>query len=186
MDEPVADRAFTRSGARRLTGPRRASPAAKTPGHARLDWIPAGSNAPDGMSWDDVGVAFSVLIVDDNELFLDAACVLLEREGLHVVGVAATSAEALQRAEDLRPEVILVDITLGGESGFHLAQRLAGKGGGGPVVILISTHAEADFADLIAESPASGFVPKPELSADAIRRIVDGRAPGGPPAARAR
>jgi hypothetical protein len=45
---------------------------------------------------------------------------------------------------------------------------------------LISTHAEADFADLIAESPAIGFVPKRELSAAAIRRIVDGRRPGGP------
>jgi len=53
-------------------------------------------------------------------------------------------------------------------------------------VILISTHSEADFADLIAESPAAGFVPEPELSAEAIRRIVDGRAPGGPRGARAR
>jgi DNA-binding NarL/FixJ family response regulator len=139
------------------------------------------------MCWNDVGVAFSVLIVDDNRLFLQAARVLLERQGLRVVGVAATSAEALRRAGELRPEVVLVDITLGGESGFDLAGRLAGHhGGGGPAVILISTHAEADFADLIAESPAAGFVPKPELSADAIRRIVDGRAPGGPPAARAR
>jgi len=126
-------------------------------------------------------MAFGVLIVDDNRLFLDAARGLLERQGLRVVGVAATSAEALRRAEELRPEVVLVDITLGGESGFDLARRLAEHHqGAGPVVILISTHAEADFADLIAESPAAGFVPKPELSADAIRRIVDGRAPGGP------
>jgi DNA-binding NarL/FixJ family response regulator len=125
-----------------------------------------------------VRMAFAVLIVDDNRLFLEAARALLEREGLRVVGVAATSAEALRRAEELRPQVILVDITLGGESGFDLARRLAGQfPGGGPAVILISTHAGADFADLIAESPAAGFVPKPELSADAIRRIVDGRAP---------
>jgi DNA-binding NarL/FixJ family response regulator len=76
----------------------------------------------------------------------------------------------------LRPQVVLVDISLGGESGFDLARRLAGyRRGGGPAVILISTHAEADFADLIAESPAAGFVPKPELSAQAIRRILDGR-----------
>ncbi|HEY2490227.1 MAG TPA: hypothetical protein VGI37_12030, partial [Streptosporangiaceae bacterium] len=76
---------------------------------------------------------------------------------------------------------------LGGESGFDLARRLAGqRPGGGPAVILISTHAEADFADLIADSPAVGFVPKPGLSADAIRRILDGRAPGGPRGAPAR
>ena len=140
-----------------------------------------------GMFCNFVRMAFGVLIVDDNRLFLEAARVLLEREGLRVAGVAATSAEALRRTEELRPEVILVDITLGAESGFDLARRLAGHSRGGePTVILISTHAEADFADLIAESPAAGFVPKPELSADAIRRIVDGRAPRGPDNARAR
>jgi CheY-like chemotaxis protein len=134
-----------------------------------------------------VRMAFGVLIVDDNRLFLEAARALLEQEGLRVVAVAATSAEALQRAEELRPQVILVDITLGGESGFDLARRLAGqRPGRGPAVILISTHAGADFADLIAQSPAAGFVPKPELSADAIRRIVDGHAPGRPCGAPAR
>jgi hypothetical protein len=46
-------------------------------------------------------------------------------------------------------------------------------------VILISTYSAADFAAPIAESPATGFLPKQELSADAIRRIVDGRGPGG-------
>jgi CheY-like chemotaxis protein len=64
--------------------------------------------------------AFGVLIVDDNWLFVEAARDRLEREGLRVVGVAATSAEALRRAEELRPEVVLVDIMLGGESGFEL------------------------------------------------------------------
>jgi DNA-binding NarL/FixJ family response regulator len=136
------------------------------------------------MCWDAVGVAFSVLIVDDDRLFLEAARVLLEREGLRVIGSAATSAEAVRRAGELRPEVVLVDIMLGGESGFDLARRLAGqRGDGGPAVILISTHAEADFADLIADSPAAGFVPKQKLSGRAIRRIVDGRTPGGPPRA---
>ena len=126
-------------------------------------------------------MAFGVLIVDDNRLFLEAARALLEQEGLRVVGVAATSAEALRRAEELRPQVILVDITLGDESGFDLARRLAGQSRGrGPTVILISTHAGDEFADLIAQSPAAGFVPKPELSADAIQRIVDGRPPPDP------
>jgi DNA-binding NarL/FixJ family response regulator len=139
------------------------------------------------MSCNSVRIEFGVLIVDDNRLFLDAVRALLEREGLRVVGVATTSAEALQRVKELQPEVVLVDIMLGDESGFDLARRLAGQNQpGGLTVILISTHPETDFADLIAESPAAGFVPKPALSAEAIRRIVDGRAPGGPPAARAR
>jgi CheY-like chemotaxis protein len=119
-------------------------------------------------------MAFSCLIVDDNSHFLEAASDLLRREGATVLGVASTSAEALRRAEELRPDVVLVDITLAGESGFELARRLA-EGDGGSAVILISTHAEADFADLIAESPANAFLPKSELSVDAIRGSLDGR-----------
>jgi DNA-binding NarL/FixJ family response regulator len=121
-------------------------------------------------------VALRVLIVDDNGAFLAAARVLLEREGLSVVGVASNGAEALRLTEELSPDVLLVDITLGRESGIDLTRRLIteGRSEGSPV-ILISTHSEADFADLIAASQATGFVPKSELSAEAIRRIVDGR-----------
>jgi len=70
-------------------------------------------------------MAFGVVIVDDNRPFLDAARLLLEREGVRAVGVASTSAEALGRAEELRPEVALAGITLAGESGFELARRMA-------------------------------------------------------------
>jgi len=70
--------------------------------------------------------ALGILIVDDNLLFLEAARDRLEQGGLRVVGVAATSAEALRRAEELRPEVVLVDVMLGTESGFELARLLRG------------------------------------------------------------
>jgi DNA-binding NarL/FixJ family response regulator len=130
-------------------------------------------------------VAFGVVIVDDNPLFLETARDLLEREGLRVVGLATTAAQALQRAAELRPDIVLVDISLGDESGFDVARRLAEHDRSGETaVILISTHSEADFADLIAESPAAGFLPKEDLSAHAIRRIVDGGQPGAPPGAR--
>ena len=87
-----------------------------------------------------------VLIVDDSWLFVEAARDRLEREGLRVIGVAATSAEALRQAEELRPEVVLVDVMLGGGSGFGLARRLAAHHrDGGPAVILISTYSAADF-----------------------------------------
>jgi CheY-like chemotaxis protein len=113
------------------------------------------------------------LLVDDNDAFLNTASVLLEREGLTVVGVAASIAEALRQVRALRPDVILVDIGLGDESGFDLARLLAQGGqGGGAEVILISTHAEADYSELIAESPAAGFLAKSELSARRISRIL--------------
>ena len=119
-------------------------------------------------------MAFSCLIVDDNSHFLEAAGDLLRREGATVVGVASTIAEARQRAEELRPDVVLVDITLAEESGFELA-RCLDEDKGRRAVILISTHAEADFADLIAQSPAEAFLPKSELSVDSISRILAAR-----------
>jgi two-component system nitrate/nitrite response regulator NarL len=120
-------------------------------------------------------MGFSVLLVDDSAPFLDAARTLLEREGLEVLDVASNSAEALGRVEQLRPDLVLVDINLGAESGFDLARRLLDDAENQrPTVILMSTHAAADFAELLAESPASGFLPKSELSADAIRLILDG------------
>ena len=108
------------------------------------------------------------LIVDDNQPFLDAARLLLEREGVAVVGVATTSAEALRLEEQLRPDVVLVDIRLGDESGFNLARRLRGT------VILISTHAESEYAEEIAASPAAGFISKAQLSASAVLRLAGG------------
>jgi DNA-binding NarL/FixJ family response regulator len=119
-------------------------------------------------------MAMRCLIVDDSQSFLEAACTLLVQEGLSVVAVASTSAVALQQAENLRPDVVLVDLYLGEESGFELARRLKDRLGDGATVILISTHDEADFVDLIAASPAAGFLPKLELSASAIRRVVVG------------
>ena len=111
------------------------------------------------------------LIVDDNESFLEIVRGLLEREGLNGVSVASSYADALRLFEALRPAVVLVDIFLGDESGLKLARRLAE--GKRATVILISTHTEADLGDLIAESPAAGFLPKADVSAEAIRRIVE-------------
>src|SRR5258707_14990825 len=89
--------------------------------------IPASPNARHRTRWNSADMAFGVLIVDDNPLFLEAARDLLEQGGLRVVGVATTSAAALQQAQQLRPGVVLVDIVLGGESGFELARRLASQ-----------------------------------------------------------
>jgi DNA-binding NarL/FixJ family response regulator len=111
-------------------------------------------------------VTLRCLLVDDNHHFLAAARGLLEREGLAVVGAAAASADALRQAAELRPDVALVDIDLGGESGFDLARLLAAP------VILISTHAEDDYATLLAASPALGFIPKIGLSARAIHDVL--------------
>jgi DNA-binding NarL/FixJ family response regulator len=113
------------------------------------------------------------LIVDDSAVFADAARGLLERQGITVVGVASTGAEALRCFEVLRPDVTLVDLDLGGESGFELAEQLHQAGSPAPSpVILISTHAAQDFAEMIETSPAVGFVSKSALTGSAIRELV--------------
>ena len=113
------------------------------------------------------------LIVDDSPRFLGAARGLLEREGIVVVGVATNGADAIRRASELGPDVILVDIDLGGQSGFDVVRRLACEADlAASAVILISTDAEEDYADLIAESPAAGFLSKTRLSAGAIRDLL--------------
>jgi DNA-binding NarL/FixJ family response regulator len=112
------------------------------------------------------------LIVDDNSLFLEGSADLLRREGLDVVGVASNSVQAIQLVSELRPDVTLVDIDLGDEDGFELAQRLHAISGDSKV-ILVSTHSEDDLAQLIAASPALGFVAKTRLSAEAIRELLE-------------
>ena len=113
------------------------------------------------------------LIIDDSPDFLDAARTLLRLEGIDVVGVGSSGEEALRLARELRPDVTLVDIVLGPEDGIAVARRLA-ESEGRPAgnVILISTHGEDEFADMIHASPIIGFLPKGALSAEAIAALA--------------
>ena len=113
------------------------------------------------------------LIVDDNEPFLREARELLEREGVDVIGVATTAGEALAKIAELQPDLTLVDIDLGSESGFDLMRAMAEQPNRSATsVILISVHDESDFADLVQASSAAGFVSKTELSAQAIQDVL--------------
>jgi DNA-binding NarL/FixJ family response regulator len=111
------------------------------------------------------------LIVDDSLRFIDAARGLLERQGLLVVGVAVNGSDAVRLAHQLHPDVTLLDINLGNESGFKVAEQLH-RHAAPSSVILISTHAEEDYRDLIAASPVLGFLSKASLSATAIRALM--------------
>ncbi len=118
-------------------------------------------------------VALRCLIVDDSDHFKEAARRMLEADGIAVVGMAATSAEALRWFRRLRPDLVLVDIDLGEENGFDVVRRLSEEAGGRrPRIILISTYDEQDYADMIAASPAVAFLSKPSLSGRAIDEIL--------------
>jgi len=134
--------------------------------------IAVSGHAPAPSIVDPESVPLRCLIVDDNALFLEGAVDLLTREGLDVVGVASGGTEAIRLVTELRPDVTLVDVDLGDEDGFELAQRLHAMPGASKV-ILVSTHAEEDLAQLIEASPALGFIAKMRLSAQAIRETLE-------------
>jgi CheY-like chemotaxis protein len=126
-------------------------------------------------------VALRCLIVDDNVHFLTAARDLLSRQGISVVGLASSGSEALQQADDLTPDVALVDIDLGAESGFDVARLLSRTPRLGALpVVLISSYSERDFVDLIEASPAVGFVSKSDLSLQAIADVLGVASDGRP------
>jgi len=119
-------------------------------------------------------VALRCLIVDDNGSFVASATRLLESQGMEVAGSASSSVQALELAGALLPDVVLVDVQLGEEDGLELARRFDVALPEVPVV-LVSTHGEDEVAELIADSPAVGFLPKRVLSAGAIAALLSGR-----------
>jgi DNA-binding NarL/FixJ family response regulator len=114
---------------------------------------------------------YRCLLVDDSEQFLQSAQRLLRREGVLVVGVAATGAEALTAAAGREVDFSLVDVNLAAEDGAAVADALASRGLGGRI-LLVSTLDADDVADLVETSAAVGFVPKAELCLSAIENAL--------------
>jgi DNA-binding NarL/FixJ family response regulator len=131
-----------------------------------------------------LGGGVRCLIVDDNHSFLEVSRALLEGEGVNVVGIATTVVEGLARARELGPDVILVDIDLGDESGLELGRCLADEQRVGANMILMSAHSEDEFVDLIEETGAAGFLAKTALSRQAIETVLASRPPSEPPGRR--
>jgi two-component system nitrate/nitrite response regulator NarL len=124
-------------------------------------------------------MALRCLLVDDDARFVESARALLELQGI-AVDTASTGAQAVRRASELRPDVVLLDVHLGSDSGFAVARELqsawssAGSSQDSPRIILISTSDQSDFQRLIEASPALGFIAKSALSARAVRELLDG------------
>ena len=112
-----------------------------------------------------------VLIVDDHPSFRASARKLLEAEGYEVVGEAADGGEALRAAEELHPDLVLLDIALPDVDGFVVAEQLAALDGR-PDVVLTSSRDSADYGKCIADSSARGFVPKAELSGAVLTTLL--------------
>lgn len=135
------------------------------------DHVRAGHSALHPWLWDDHHVSISVLIVDDHLSFRRSARALLEAEGFRVVGAAADGAEALRLSDAFAPDVVLLDIQLPDLDGFAVAERLAGRPDA-PIVVLVSSREAAVYGKRLAASPARGFLPKSDLSGEALDRLL--------------
>jgi DNA-binding NarL/FixJ family response regulator len=113
----------------------------------------------------------SVLIVDDHSGFRAQARRMLESEGYRVVGEAGDVASAIEAALALEPELALVDVYLPDGDGFEVAARL-GALDVSPAVVLTSSHDGGELAGCVAGSGALGFVPKTDLSREAIEELL--------------
>ena len=111
------------------------------------------------------------IIVDDSEEFLASASRLLGSQGMEIVACASSGERALDLTTQLVPDVILVDIELGEEDGIELSHVLAVRAPRTRVV-LISSYERDELGDLIAQSPAAGFLPKTDLAATAIAQVL--------------
>jgi DNA-binding NarL/FixJ family response regulator len=116
-------------------------------------------------------VTLRCLIVDDSPAFLTSAALLLESQGLDVVGRATCGVDARRLVSTLEPDVALVDIELGAEDGIAVTHELVAHT---PTtrVVLVSAHEREELRDLIVDSPAVGFLPKTALGAAAIRGLL--------------
>ncbi|MBJ7609860.1 MAG: response regulator transcription factor [Candidatus Dormibacteraeota bacterium] len=114
-----------------------------------------------------------VLIVDDQEPFRAVARTVVElTDGFEVIGESETGEDSVSSAEDLRPDLVLMDVNLPGINGLEATRQiLAGRINGKPVVVLVlSTYEAAEYGPQAEEAGAAGFIPKSEFSPE---RLVD-------------
>lgn len=127
-----------------------------------------------------------VLVADDHMIVRTGIRHVLESEaGFEVVGEAATAPEALVLAAELRPDVILLDISMPGQSGLELAARLRGTTPA-PRVLILSMHDNAEYVLESVKAGAHGYLLKDTAATElrsAIRAVCRGESYFSPPIA---
>jgi DNA-binding NarL/FixJ family response regulator len=117
-----------------------------------------------------------VLLVDDNEAILARAASVL-KSGCVVVGAERDGRAALEAANALHPEVIVLDISMPGMTGLEVAARLH-EAGSTAAVVFLTVHDEEEFVLAAKAAGGIGYVVKSRLAVDlvpAIREAVEGR-----------
>jgi DNA-binding NarL/FixJ family response regulator len=112
-----------------------------------------------------------VVIVDDQLPFRRAAQAVVEStDTFVVVGAFETAEQGLAAVDEVRPQLILMDVNLPGIDGVEASRRLRARH---PdiVVILLSSYDEAEFADLTSDCGAAAYVPKSAFGPDRLEEV---------------
>ena len=114
-----------------------------------------------------------VLIADDHRLFAETLQALLATEDrVEVVGSARDGKEAVRLARKLRPDVILMDISMPVMDGFEATRRIRRQQEDACVLVLTGSNSRTDV-DLARKAGAAGYVTKDRIAAELIDAIVE-------------
>ena len=109
-----------------------------------------------------------VLIVDDQEPFRMAARMVVEiTDGFEVAGEAETGEDSVRMAEELQPDLVLMDVNLPGINGLDATRQIV-TGSSPVVVLLLSTYEEEEYAPRAAECGAAAYIPKSSFGPDRL------------------
>ena len=109
-----------------------------------------------------------VLIVDDQEPFRVAARMVVDiTDGFEVVGEAETGEDSVRMAEELAPDLVLMDVNLPGINGLDATRQIL-AGSSPVVVLLLSTYEEEEYAPRAAECGAAAYIPKSAFGPDRL------------------
>ncbi|MGZ4390052.1 MAG: response regulator [Gaiellaceae bacterium] len=115
----------------------------------------------------------TVLIADDHTLFAEALEAILSGDGrVKVVGRAANGEEAVRLDAKLRPDVILMDISMPVMDGIEATTKISAKRPDARILILTGSDAPADI-DAARRAGASGYVTKDRIAAELVQAILD-------------
>jgi DNA-binding NarL/FixJ family response regulator len=102
----------------------------------------------------------TVLVVDDHRLFADLLSATLETvPGIRCVGTATSAVEGIQRAAELSPSVVVMDIQMPGTDGLIATRRLRAASPGTAVAV-VTAHADGEWLARASQAGASAFIPK--------------------------
>lgn len=120
----------------------------------------------------------SILIVDDHPVFRAGLTALVNLEAdLAIAGEAHDAVQAMSAIESLRPDLVLMDMSLPGKSGLELLKDVRAMHPGLPVLI-ISMHDESIYAERVLKAGGRGYIMKqagPDKVIEAVRRVLEGR-----------